>query len=69
MSVDIDLPDVLPGQARIPAKHRARERDLERDAVVRPGVLVQAPDPGILGPAKKMYKSFVEKHPEYVETG
>lgn len=26
--------------------------------------VVQAPDPGILGPAKKMYKSFIEQHPE-----
>jgi polyphosphate kinase 2 len=31
--------------------------------------LVCPPDPGILGPAKKMYKSFVEKHPEIKDAG
>ncbi len=31
--------------------------------------LVCAPDPGILGPAKKMYKSFVEKHPDMKDAG
>ena len=29
--------------------------------------LITSPDPGILGPAKKMYKSFAEKHPELKE--
>ena len=31
--------------------------------------LVVAPDPGILGPAKKMYKSFIESHPDLKEAG
>lgn len=31
--------------------------------------IVTAPDPGILGPAKKMYKSFAERHPELKEAG
>jgi len=31
--------------------------------------LVCAPDDGILGPAKKMYKSFAEKHPEMKDAG